>query len=280
MSVVEPLLAAAVDDNEIAAMRDWLGSLAPEVAEHFGVQVRAFGNALAIAVPGTGTVFYNRVIGLGGVQPASRALIRDVADFYRDIGTRFMIHAGPHPEPPQMTGWLREEGLTAADRWLTLYRRDEPVPEPVSMLRLERIGTRHAGGFAQTLCRGYGMPEEWAPLYEGIVGRDGWRHFMAFDGDIPVATSSIFITSRKAWCGNSGTLRRYRRHGLHTALSRLRLRDAIDAGCTLTTGETWLPEQGRVNQSQRNHERDGWRPVYIRTNYVSASGPEEPDDDR
>ena len=50
-----------------------------------------------------------------------------------------------------------------------------------------------------------------------------------------------------------------------------RLRDAIDAGCTLFTGETWLPEEGRRNQSLSNHQRDGWRPVYTRVNYVSAT---------
>jgi GNAT superfamily N-acetyltransferase len=271
MSDMETLSAATVDNNEIAAMRDWLCSLAPEVARHYGAEVRMFGNALAMAVPGTDTVFYNRVIGLGGAQRASRALIRDVADFYRDLNSRFMVHVGQQPEPPELTEWLSEEGLAPRDRWLTLYRRDEPVPDPGSPLRLERASKDDAAGFARTLCRGYGMPDEWAPLYEGIVGRQGWRHFIAFDGDSPVATSSVFITGRTAWCGNSGTLRSYRRRGLHTALSRFRLRDAIDAGCTLFTGETWLPEEGRRNQSLSNHQRDGWRPVYTRVNYVSAT---------
>ncbi len=191
-----------------------------------------------------------------------------------------MVHVRGDPGPAQLTEWLSEEGLVPQGQWIALHRRDEPVPGTGGGLRLERVGRPQAACFAQTLCRGYGLPDEWAPLYEGIVGRDRWRHFLALDGATPVATSSIFFNGQSAWCGNSSTLRSYRRRGLHTSLSRLRLRDGIEAGCRLFTGETWRPEQGRVNQSLRNHERDGWREIYTRVNYVSGAGFPAARDDR
>jgi hypothetical protein len=48
---------------------------------------------------------------------------------------------------------------------------------------LKRIGRGHARSFAETLCAGYGMPEEWVPSMKGSwAGRvvalhgDGQRH--------------------------------------------------------------------------------------------------------
>lgn len=263
-----PALAAAVDANESAAAADWVAAMAPRVAAGYGAQARWFGGALALAVPGTGTLFFNRVIGLGVVQEVSHTLVQDIVRFYRGLGTRFMIHVGQAPRPARLPEWLSGEGLVPGGQWITLCRSGEPAPPPSTSLRLETAGSGRAASFAETLCRGYGMPDEWVPLYQGIIGRERWRHFLAFDGDEPVATSSLFFNGDSAWCGNSSTLRRYRRQGLHTALSRLRLRDGMQAGCHLFTGETWRPEHGRTNQSLRNHERDGWREVYIRTNYV------------
>jgi hypothetical protein len=269
VSTTVPALAATVDSNEIAAVHDWVAAMPPEVAARYGAQARWFGDALALAVPVTGTLFFNRVIGLGNVQEATGDLVRDLVRFYRDLGTRFMIHVSLDSRSSQLPGWLTEHRLAPQGEWLCLYRRDDAVAVPSGPLRLESVGSECAASFARTLCRGYGMPAEWAPLYEGIVGRDRWRHLLAFDGDQPVATSSLFLNGDSAWCGNSSTLRAYRRHGLHTALSRLRLRHGIEAGCRLFTGETWRPDMGRINQSLRNHQRDDWREVYTRVNYVS-----------
>jgi hypothetical protein len=260
----------AVDANEIAALSDWVAALDADVAAEYGAQVKRFGHAAALAMPGTETLFFNRVIGLGTLQQATRTLVHDVADFYRNLGSSFMVHVSQDSHPGQLTEWLSQEGLRRqGDEWITLSRGTQPVPPPPSSdLRLERVGRIHARSFAETFCSGYGMPGEWAILYERLVGRDRWRHYLAYDDDAPVATCSLFFNGRNAWCGNSATLRDYRRKGLHTALSRLRLRDGIVAGCDLFTGETWKPPPGSINQSLRNHTGDGWHQVYTRINYA------------
>lgn len=262
-------LAQTVDTNESAALRDWVASLEPGVAAEFGFRAESFGTALALAAPAVDTVFLNRVIGLGVLQEPSRALVRDVADFYRDLGARFMVHVRRHDPHRDLSDWLGEEGLEPEGEWITLHRDARPAAAPSTDLRTERVRASQATVFAETLCTGYGMPDEWTPLYEGLVGRPGWQHYMAWDGDLAVATASVFLHGRYAWCGNSGTLRRYRQRGAHRALSRLRLSDAMDAGCSLFTGETWQ-QQRRRNQSLRNHIRDGWQEAYRRINYTSV----------
>ncbi|WP_432251759.1 hypothetical protein [Streptomyces sp. HNM1019] len=261
--------ARETDANEIAALRDWLAALDPGVAAEFGVRAESFGDAFAVLAPGTETVFFNRVVGLSVLQRPSRTLVRDIADFFRGADARFMVHVPEEAARTELPDWLGEEGLEPQGEWITLRRGADPAPPPSTDLRVESVGPSQATHFAETLCTGYGMPDEWAPLYEGLVGRPGWRHYMAWDGALPVATASIFLQCARAWCGNSGTLRRYRHRGAHTALSRLRLKDGLDAGCASFTGETWQ-RPGLPNQSLRNHTRDGWQEVYRRLNYVST----------
>ncbi|MFJ6571128.1 hypothetical protein ACIQNU_27310 [Streptomyces sp. NPDC091292] len=273
-----PECAQTVDANEIAALTDWAASLDPGTAAEFGVRTELFGTALAVLAPGTETVFFNRVVGLSVLQEPSRTLVHDIADFYRDAGARCMVHTPASNPDDELPAWLGEEGMEPQGEWITLRRGTENPPPPDTDLRVRTVGPSDATSFAETLCTGYGMPDEWAPLYEGLVGRPGWRHYMAWDGDLPVATASLFLHGTSvphgtsAWCGNSGTLRRYRRRGAHTALSRLRLKDGLAEGASLFTGETWQQRQrARPNQSLKNHTRDGWQEVYHRVNYVTAT---------
>jgi hypothetical protein len=261
--------AQDVDASEIAAVNDWMAAFGPMVAKSYGAELVREGGAVAVLLPGADTLFFNRVLGLGVFEPASRALVRDIVARYRDAGVRFMVHLSESARPETLADWLPEEGLTPQGEWITLYRDAAPVTEHATDLRVERVGRPQAGLFARTLCSGYGMPDEWADLYEGIVGREKWVHYLAMDGDVPVATSSIFLHPPFAWCGNSGVLPRYRRRGAHTALSRIRLREGIVGGVRTFTGETWQQTPGgRPNQSLRNHTRDGWRFCGIRTNYA------------
>jgi hypothetical protein len=266
-----------VDASEIAAVTDWMAALGPQVGKSYGAELVREGGSVAVLLPGADTRFFNRVLGLGVFEPATRTLVRDIVARYRDADVRFMVHLTESARPESLADWLAEEGLTPQGEWITLYREAAPVAAPTTELRVERVGRTQAGVFARTLCSGYGMPDEWADLYVGIVGREQWVNYLAMDGDLPVATSSIFLHPPFAWCGNSAVLREYRRRGAHTALSRIRLEDGIAGGVRTFTGETWQQVPGgRPNQSLRNHTRDGWQFCQSRTNYAE---PAEPFDD-
>jgi hypothetical protein len=267
MTADELTVARDIDASEIAVVTDWITALDPGVASAYGARLSRFGGAVAMALPGTDTLYFNRVIGLGVFEEASRATVRDIAARYREEDTRFMVHLSPYARPAELPDWLAAEGLAPQGEWITSSRDTSPVDDYTTDLRVEPADRSRADLFARTLCSGYGMPDEWADLYECLVGRDRWTHYLALDGDHPVGTSSLFVHTPFAWCGNSSTLPAYRRRGVHTALNRVRLRAGIAAGVTTFTGETWH-ESGRINQSLRNHMRDGWRLSYIRTNYA------------
>ncbi|RMB83373.1 hypothetical protein [Streptomyces shenzhenensis] len=109
------------------------------------------------------------------LQQPSRSLVHDVAGFFRDAETRFMVHVPEVAARTELPNWLGEEGLEPQGEWIILRRGAEPAPPPSTDLRFGSVDPTHYTRFAETLCIGYGMPDEWALLDEGLAGRPGWR---------------------------------------------------------------------------------------------------------
>jgi hypothetical protein len=258
------------DANKIAAMTSWISAMDSRVVKDFGVRAELLGGALALFMPATDSALFNRVIGLGVTRQASHALVRRIVQEYRRLGTSFMIHLAPYARPAELPSWLAEEGLEHGSDWLILYRDSTPAaarnrPSPVTVTRAT---SGHAELFAETLCTGYGMPIEWAPLYQGFVGHEPWRHYLAFNGNQAVGTSSLLMNGSMVYLGNSTTLPGHRKRGVQTTLNGERLRQGLAAQCTAFTVDTWRPTAQEPNQSLRNHISDGFDITYIRRNHV------------
>ena len=113
------------------------------------------------------------------------------------------------------------------------------------------------------------MPGVLRNLLGTSVGRPAWVHYLGFDGDTPVTTSSVHVTEGVAWLGNAATLEAYRGRGWQTAMLTRRLGDARDLGCRLAITETGEEsEKEPVNHSYRNMVRAGFKLAYARQNWV------------
>lgn len=121
-----------------------------------------------------------------------------------------------------------------------------PVETP---LRIVEVDGAQADVFGKTLCAATGMPEGMAPWNAALVGRPGWRCYLACDGDVPVGTAALFLDGDVAWLGAAGTLPTQRRRGGQRALIARRIADASAAGAKLLVSETGL---GPENPSLRN----------------------------
>jgi hypothetical protein len=265
-------IGRAADANEIAAVTNWTAAIEPAVTAEFGVRTECTKGALALFVPATGTAFFNRVLGLGVKEEATRRQVQELVREYTRLGVTFVIHLAPYARPAELALWLAEEGLRLESNWL-IMRRDPVLPPPkdsASPFRVVTAVKADAEIFARTLCAGYGMPDDWAPLYQGFVGRERWQHLLAFDGNQAIGTSCLFADDGNVWMGNSATLPQYRKRGVQTMLNAQRLRLIQTMPCSTVTGETWEPTEQRPNQSLRNHLRDGWVRAYVRRNYSSS----------
>jgi hypothetical protein len=212
---------------------------------------------------------FNRVIGLGVQEPASEdELDQAIGRFVRAGVPRFFVQLSPAAEPAGLKGWLEARGLRFYNNWMKLYRGVEAAPQVNTDLRIEQIGQGDADTFAAIASTCLGWPEKVWPWIALTVGRPGWRHYIAFDGKTPAATSALYVAGRYGWLDFAATLSEYRGRGAQGAFIARRIRDAAEAGCSHLVVETAEERADHPAPSYRNIVRFGFQVAYTRPNYI------------
>jgi hypothetical protein len=262
-------LARQVDAHEARALADIVESMSPEVRERFGADVIEVEGATAILIKEANSAFFNRVIGLGVRRPATAAGLDRLLDFYAREEATVMVHLNPHAAPRGMADWLERAELEREPDWVTIARGDGPVGEvDLAGFTVKPVEPDQDELFAATLCAGYGMPDEWAPIWVGIVHSPRWMNWLLWESERAVATGSLFVEHGQARLSNGTTLPSHRGRGIHKGFLRYRIDAGLAAGCRLFTGETWRGGGDRVNPARRSHDRNEIREVYVRQNYL------------
>ena len=174
----------------------------------------------------------------------------------------------PTSQPSSFPTWLAARQLLLHDQWAKVYR---PLTSPVTIpteLRIACIGRDLASTFATVACRAFGMPAHLQPWLAQSIGQPGWRHYLAFDQDVPVATGALFVRDQIGWLGLGSTLPSHRRRGAQGALMALRMQDAAHAGCDWIITETGEDRPEQPNPSFHNMMRTGFKVAYLRPNYI------------
>jgi len=110
------------------------------------------------------------------------------------------------------------------------------------------------------------------PWYEARVATAGWRHYVAWIDDAPVAAGAMFVgtvgTGQRAMSVghlvDGVTLEPWRRRGAQSAIIRRRISDGRRLGCRLFTSETAPPLPHMPLVSFRNLQRQGFELAYLR----------------
>jgi hypothetical protein len=138
-----------------------------------------------------------------------------------------------------------------------LVRRPGALGPVATRLRVVEVDVADAEIFGKTLSAAYGMSEGLAPWSAALVGRPGWRCYLACDGEVPVGTAALHLMRGGiAWLGAAATLPTQRRRGAQRALIARRIADASGAGATLLVSETAAAPD---NPSLRNLLAAGFR---------------------
>jgi hypothetical protein len=114
----------------------------------------------------------------------------------------------------------------------------------------------------------FGFPELANAWVASLVGKPGWHHYMAFDGDEPAAAAALFVHEGIGWCGFAATDTRFRKRGAQSALIARRINDACELGCQWLTTETAEDTPEKPNPSYHNMCRMGFETAYLRPNYI------------
>ncbi len=267
-SDLDPGIAWALESAEAGAYREAYAAAAdvvPGVARWEAIG----GGAIALAFTAVDHDFFNRAIGLGVGEPATRADVRAIGSFYRAAAiTRSSVQLAPGSEPAALTGWLGEVGYAPGGRWVKMWHDLQELADPAPPGPLVTVGPESAEAWADVDLAAFEMPGVVRPLATGPVGRPGWTHYLGLDGGRPVATAAMRIEDGVAWLGYGGTLPAARGRGWQTAMLLRRLVDAKAAGCRLAVTETGEETDAHpVNHSYRNMLRAGFRLAYARRNW-------------
>ncbi|HYC59995.1 MAG TPA: GNAT family N-acetyltransferase [Thermoanaerobaculia bacterium] len=110
------------------------------------------------------------------------------------------------------------------------------APDRVTIKRLEHAAEME--DWLNVFMAAFALPEERRAIFRNTYTRIGfgdavaWQHFVAFDDDVPVATSSVHIDGDLAGVYFVATLAEARGRGIGAAVTRESMRFAGDSGAT------------------------------------------------
>jgi len=267
--VIPAQLLNCMEIQEAAYWKEYYGSASPEQQSRLGIWLNHIGGSVVGALSSEDILAFNRVLGIGINQRASESDILNIINFYQIASIpRFFVQVSPYCNPYWLPEILKDYGFEHYNNWAKLYRPIYPLPLAETDLRIKQIGPEEADAFADIITGSFGWPVHLAEIVRLPIGRSGWKHYIAYDGDRPAACAALFINGAYASLSFAATLPDYRGRGAQSALIAKRFYDAAAQGCEWMFSETAenLPE--RPVQSYRNMIRHGFEPAYLRPSYL------------
>jgi ribosomal protein S18 acetylase RimI-like enzyme len=264
-----PDLAARIDQAEarqMIAIATGAGAADPGLAP-FIVPVGA--GAAIFAGDGSPT---NKMIGIGFAEALDDAVLDDVEARFAARGSRLQAEVSVLAEPATHARLAARGYVPSGFEHVLGYPVGGTIPplpegvqvETIAASEIEALGDVMVTAFANPDVGGVGgdlpPPDEEVRKWFGITMRvDGFRGYFARVGGEIAGGASLRFDGDVAQFSGAGTLPRFRRRGVQTALLRARLADAARAGCTVAVV---VVQPG--SKSQQNAQRAGFGLLYGR----------------
>ena len=217
-------MLATSEDHEIAAWRD----LAAAASGH-GLAADERGRAFLMAAPGCPIPPFNQVLGIGRHGPATIDEISEATAWFADRGVyRYWLQLGTGPVPSRVERWLAAHHFVLEYRSVLLARSlRAPLAGAASDLDVRRVGADAARGVGRVAAESFGWPPAAQDLSACVVGRPGWRHYLVYEGPVPVGGGAAYEADGTVWLGFGGVLATHRRRGGQAALLARRIKTLL-----------------------------------------------------
>ncbi len=227
---------------------------------------RIAGAHVFVAGGGRETLLLNRVIGLGVEQPVTPSLLDELDRLYLRRGApAYAFEVAPMAAPPELLDELRGRGFVPFKQTTMMWRGCADAPVAETSLTVRRVGTDHAAAFAALCGDVFGFGHPVPALLQASFGHPGTDHWLAFDGDAPVAAAmTVCFDDGSAWIGWACTLPSHRGRGAQSALAAAQLQGCSERGVRTVTLEAATGSRRRPSTSLRNYARMGWVAAYDR----------------
>lgn len=271
---LDPSIAYWLEMAEAHAWADTYTAASEHPGNPTGAVVGSVGSAVALGLTTIDLGFFNRVIGLGTVNPAVEANVDAASRFFADLGvTQSLIHVAPGAHPPEIGLWLGARGYVHGRRSLKTWHDLERVDPPDPDMQIDRIDTDRAALFQDVCSTAFEDPPVLPDVAGATVGRPGWVHYIGYAAGLPVTTGAMRLKAGVAWLGFGATLDTVRGRAWQTAMTLRRLTDARETGAWLAVTET--PEEAGVAPAKRLYRtilKTGFKPGYARQDWVRGGG--------
>ena len=234
-----------------------------------GAHTAEVGGAALLALPGIPSTMLNRVAGLGLEEPATEEHLDAISDFFEPLGVEYAVAVAPQAQPAELTGLLAQRGFASGYAWTKFTRAADEASASITDLRVELIGPEQGEDFALVVLEAYELPTSAAGLLAGAPEVEGYSCFVAYADDEPAAAGVVVVIGETGWLGFGSTRPAFRRRGGQRALFAARARRAVELGASTLVSEAGELLPGRPNTSYRNIQRAGFRPAYVRANFLS-----------
>jgi hypothetical protein len=264
----DELLAAERIERE--AYRDLFRAVPVGLAARYGLETAEVGGATCTvaAALGVGLSMFNRAVGLGVEEPAGGADLEAIVAWFAARSAVLHVQVAPPAAESGLVDLLGRSGFEPAYGWMKFARGLDRAPEARSGLRVRVVEAGEADVFGGIVAAGFGLPAGIARWPAALAGRDGWRCYLACDGDEPAGAAGLFVSEGVAWFGFGSVLPAHRGKGAQHALFAARIRDACDLGCKLLVTETGERQAGKPGFSYANILASGFREAYLRAAFV------------
>jgi GNAT superfamily N-acetyltransferase len=198
---------------------------------------------------------------LCGAEPGMGADgAKRLIDFFAGRGVqRFFVWLTPGPDMDKARGLLDQAGFSRL-RWTgypTLCRERHTPVHFKTDLDIRQVGLEEIAASREPL------GETLWPQYVASAGKDGFFHYMAFDGCRPVAIAALCIFEDIGYLMAAATAEAERRRGAQQALIARRVAQAQQLGCAMLVSETLH----MLEHSYRNLQRAGFQEIYDKEVY-------------
>jgi GNAT superfamily N-acetyltransferase len=172
---------------------------------------------------------------------------------------RFFVWLSPGPDMDTMRRWLEGSRLCRIRRtgYPTLCRTTRAPVQFTTDLDIREVSVDDVVAARDHL------GETLWPEYARSAGKDGFFHYMAFDGNRPVAIAALCVFEDLGYLMAAATAESHRRRGAQQALIAKRVERAEQIGCSMMVSETLY----MLEHSYRNLQRAGFQEAFEKEVY-------------
>lgn len=242
-----------------------------EAIEECGIETRQYGPVLAFAVASAPrTPMLNIVLGAAEPGAVDGGHLADALDWTESLGVDCRIPVRPEfEESGAAEDHLNQRGYRRASSLARFVRGvaapDFPEPPGIEVDKLPK----EIEGFGDIIVEGLDLDWKADSFFCGLPGRRAWRCYTAFEESEEGAGAAAMMMHYDGMVqlGFAATEARVRGRGIHLALLRRRIVDAIAAGSRLLFADTEEAVDypaGPPSAAARNLARAGFRLESVR----------------